>query len=86
MTSNTTHYKTKHYETKWLDNFTVTTRISIPIHSIVYFQACFESYEGIGIVRTIDKEQGIIEIIATKDTYKECTKLIDQIMKEIVPR
>ncbi|MCB0328810.1 MAG: DUF4911 domain-containing protein [Bdellovibrionales bacterium] len=32
---------------------------------IVFFQALFESYEGIGTVRTMDSDRGIISILST---------------------
>ncbi len=34
---------------------------------IVFFQALFESYEGLGVVRTMDSELSIIAILTTPD-------------------
>jgi hypothetical protein len=63
-----------------IDDDTTVFRLTVPIHTIVFIQACFESYEGIAVVRTVDSETGLIELITPNDMADECAKLINSII------
>ena len=56
-------------ETYWQDTEGggAVLHIEVSKKDIVFFQALFESYEGVGTVRTVDKERFIIAILTTKD-------------------
>jgi len=69
-----------HYTTESVDQHTKVFKLAVPIHSIVFIQACFESYEGVGIVRTLDPKTGQIEIITPNDMAVECAKLLNSII------
>jgi hypothetical protein len=66
--------------TESIDELTYVFKLTVPIHTIVFIQACFESYEGIAVVRTIDPETGLIELITPNDMADECANLINSII------
>jgi len=68
------------FTTEFVDDHTCVFKLTVPIHTIVYIQACFESYEGVAVVRTIDSETGLIELISSRDMADECANLINSII------
>ena len=50
--------------------------LQVAREDIVRFQALFESYEGIGTVRTMDKERAIIAILTTNDMVSTVESLL----------
>ena len=55
----------------------------LPRSNICLFTNIIDSYEGIGIVRTIGKRLGLIEILVTPDTEKETILLINHLKKDL---
>ncbi|MGA1862648.1 DUF4911 domain-containing protein [Deferribacter thermophilus] len=49
---------------------------------IIYLNAIIDSYEGIGIVRTIDKEKGKVVVYSTNGLYKYALEVLDSLKKE----
>lgn len=65
---------------EFIDEHTCVFKLTVPIHSIVFIQACFESHEGTAVVRTLDPETGLIELISSKDMADDCSNLINSII------
>lgn len=66
--------------TEFVDKHTCVFKLIVPVHTIVFIQACFESHEGTAVVRTLDPETGLIELISSKDMADECANLINSII------
>lgn len=66
-----------------LDANTVILYLKVAGSQVVMFQAIFETYEGIGTVRTIDIRSSLISIITPKDQVSDCQRLLASIRKEI---
>lgn len=50
---------------------------------MVLFQAYFESYEAIGLVRTLDLRKSLVSVLTTKTQFEDCYKLLEAIQEEI---
>ena len=68
-----------------LDSTTTQFRVKLAPASIVFVQACIESYEGLATIRTQDNEIGILEITTTRDLEEECKELIHNLNHELRP-
>jgi Domain of unknown function (DUF4911) len=66
-----------------LDSDTVILYLKVAGSQVVKFQAFFETYEGIGTVRTIDIRSSLISILTPKDQVADCQRLLSSIKKEI---
>ncbi|MCX8084149.1 MAG: DUF4911 domain-containing protein [Calditerrivibrio sp.] len=49
---------------------------------ILYINSILDSYDGIGIMRTIDKSKGQIAIYSTQSQYEKVLKLLKALKKE----
>ena len=61
--------------TQWL--------LEVDKRDIAYIVSIFEGYDNLAVVRTIDAEQSIIELIISPDYLEDTRKLIDALSKEI---
>ena len=52
---------------------------------VLYINSIIDSYEGIGIVRTIDRTKGYVTVYSTDGMYKEALNVIEALKKEGVP-
>ncbi|MBN2373655.1 DUF4911 domain-containing protein [bacterium] len=43
----------------------------------------FEGYDGLAVVRTIDREKGMIELLSSKDQEDELREMLENLSKEI---
>jgi hypothetical protein len=50
---------------------------------IWYINGIFEGYDGLAVVRTLDKEKGIIELLSTVDQSKDLLELLKYLTDEI---
>ena len=50
---------------------------------IWYINGIFEGYEGLAVVRTIDREKGIIELLSTEDQRADIKGLLMDLNREI---
>jgi hypothetical protein len=55
----------------------------IPTDKVVLLQGYLETYEGIGIVRTISAADSLICIITTEDMASNCVGFLESIRSEI---
>jgi Domain of unknown function (DUF4911) len=50
--------------------------------SLSLLQGIFESYEGIGIVRTVDSERGFVQVITTLSMEGLCRRVLTSLIEE----
>jgi hypothetical protein len=55
----------------------------LPRDKIVEFNFILEAYEGLGIVRTIDSERGLVEVMISPDFEKDFDWFIERISPEL---
>lgn len=60
-----------------LDELTIAIAIKVPGSRVAFLQSLFESYEGVGSVRTIDIQRGEVIIMTTPDQLTECKKILE---------
>jgi MoaA/NifB/PqqE/SkfB family radical SAM enzyme len=51
-------------------------------NQILYINSILDSYDGIGIMRTIDREKGHIAIYSTESQYKKVLDLLKALKRE----
>lgn len=57
--------------------------LRVPPEQIVYLKFILESYDGLGVVRTLDPEAAIIVVLALADTEAEADRLLESLGREI---
>ena len=67
-----------------LDEITRVIYLEIPSAQLVFFQATFELFEGIGIVRTLSIRKSLVCVITTADCLPECWRILEAV-RETVP-
>lgn len=55
-----------------LDEHTRGIYLEIPAAKVVFFQAVFEAYEGLGTVRTIDIGKSLVCLVTTDTMLSDC--------------
>jgi len=60
-----------------LDALTIALAIKVPGSRVAFLQSLFESYEGVGSVRTIDIQRGEVIIMTTPDQLAECKQILE---------
>ena len=50
---------------------------------IAYIVSVFEGYDNLAIVRTVDSEQSIIELIMSPDYLEDTSQLVHALSKEV---
>ncbi|HWP67422.1 MAG TPA: DUF4911 domain-containing protein [Candidatus Limnocylindria bacterium] len=62
----------------------------VPRAEIGYVKFIFESYEGIAVLRTIDRQQGLLVVLAVPDGLAQARRVVAALAEEIgcreVPR
>ena len=54
------------------DELTPVVYLEVPTPKVVLFQAFFELYEGLGLVRTLDMRKNLLCVITTDSQLAEC--------------
>jgi len=59
--------------------------IYLQVHreDIAYIQAIFESYEGVGIIRTVDRKKGIIVLLVVDDFLTTARSILASLKNEV---
>lgn len=55
----------------------------LPREKIVEFIFLLEGYEGLGIVRTLDRERGIIEVLLSSELEPEFNQWLENLSEEL---
>lgn len=69
------------YEKKEME--VIRIKVQIPKKEIIYIDSLFESYENLAVVRTIDPEEGIIELLVSPSFISETKELLESLKQEI---
>ncbi|KAA0259312.1 DUF4911 domain-containing protein [Deferribacter autotrophicus] len=62
--------------------YTVRVKFKTDKKDIIYINSIIDSYEGIGIVRTIDKKEGKVVVYSTNGMYKYVVDVLNELKKE----
>ena len=65
-----------------LDEKTAAIFLKVPASKVALMQSLFESYEGVGSVRTLDIKNSLISILCTKDQKETCLEVLKDIQME----
>ena len=57
--------------------------LEIPPEQIAYIKFIFESYEEVGIIRTVDRKKAIIVLLAMTDFLDTARKILDSIKNDV---
>lgn len=57
--------------------------LETPPEHIAYVKFIFESYEEVGIIRTVDRKKAIIVLLAMSDFLTIARKILDSLKSEI---
>ncbi|TMA94932.1 MAG: DUF4911 domain-containing protein [Deltaproteobacteria bacterium] len=57
--------------------------LEIPPEHIAYVKFIFESYEEVGIIRTVDRKKAIIVLLAMNDFFTTAHKILDSIKDDV---
>ena len=60
-----------------------TLYLKIPKENIVFLKFLLESYEGIGLIRTLSSKKGDVVIFCTKSTYDTTTQVINTVKEDL---
>lgn len=57
--------------------------LNVPPEDIGYIQAIFESYEEVGIIRTVDRRKAIIAVLVVEDFWNTARAIIASLKDEV---
>ena len=57
--------------------------LSLPVEKIVFLKYLLESYEHLAIMRTLDRELGLVAVLAQGDTVSEVNALLNSVEDEL---
>jgi len=57
--------------------------LETPPEHIAYIKFIFESYEGVGIIRTVDRKKAIIVLLAVPDFANITENILESLKKEL---
>ncbi len=63
-----------------LDNIKI--KFKIDIDNVLYLNSIMDSYEGVGIVRTLDSSKGYVAVYTSGSMYKYALNVLDNLRKE----
>lgn len=66
-----------------LDEITRAIYLEVPSAQVVMFQAFFEIFEGVGIVRTLSIRKSLICVLTTADCLAECFRILKALSNAI---
>jgi len=69
---------------------TISLLIQIPPEEIAFLSFILESYEGVAIARTVDPNEGLVELMVSPDYQEEIGKILKDLaqqfpIKELTP-
>ena len=57
--------------------------LEIPPEQIAYIKFIFESYEEVGLIRTVDRKKAVIVLLAMEDFLETARQILDSLKREI---
>ena len=61
---------------------TISLVIQIPPEEIAFLSFILESYEGVAIARTVDPQQGIVELMVAPDYQEEIREILKDLNQQ----
>jgi Domain of unknown function (DUF4911) len=61
----------------------VEIRLRVPPVEIAYVKFVFESYEGIAVVRTLDRKAAVLELLVAPDFADEARRILESLRPEV---
>jgi len=61
----------------------VEIRLQIPPEEIAFVKFIFESYEGIAVLRTLDRHRAVIVVIVAADFLAEARAILESLRAEV---
>ena len=61
---------------------TISLVIQIPPEEIAFLSFILESYEGVAIARTLDPNQGIVELMVAPDYAQEMREILQDLSRQ----
>ena len=58
----------------------------VPRAEIGYVKFIFESYEGLAVLRTIDRQRGLLVVLAVPDGMEQVRRVVEALAEEIDAR
>lgn len=65
------------------DPLTPVLYLEVPTTKVVLFQAFFELYEGLGLVRTLDMRKNLLCVITTDSQLVQCCQALEELKAQI---
>jgi len=56
--------------------------LRVPRHEIAYVKFVFESYEGVAVVRTVDRHEAVLVVLAVPDMESQARTIIAALQAE----
>lgn len=66
-----------------IDSQTRAFYFEVPRSNVVFFQALFETYEGIATVRTLNLERSLVCVLTTASLAPLCLELLNAAQEEL---
>ena len=57
--------------------------LEVPAAQVVLFQAYFELYEGLGVVRTLDCRRSLVCLMTTESVLADCLAALEELRSRI---
>ncbi len=57
--------------------------LAVRSEDIAYIKFIFESYEGVGIVRTVDRKKAVIVLMVVEDFLQTARLILDSLKSEV---
>ena len=57
--------------------------LMVPRAEIGYVKFIFESYEGLAVLRTIDRQRGLLVVLAVPDGMEQVRRVVESLGEEI---
>lgn len=68
-----------------MEHKTICVKFRVPKEHVVYLNSIIDSYEGAGITRTIDPQEGKVIVISTQGMYRVVLDILEDAKKQGIP-
>ena len=65
-----------------IDDSTMAVFLDMPPARVVLLQSCFETYEGLGTVRTLGQDRPTVCVLTSPDSLQDCLSALDSLQNE----
>ncbi|MCX7766110.1 MAG: DUF4911 domain-containing protein [Candidatus Sumerlaeia bacterium] len=68
---------------KYAGGDNIILRLRLPAEQIGYLSGTIEAYDGIGLVRTIDEQRGVVEVWIPREQLDTFEEVLEGLQREI---